>query len=118
MVEDKATVHEIVNACLTDPVDCWHMRHYRERIDTYYTSEERPFALSLLDILAASDEPVKFDKVFNLLKSHVETEDREMTLDMLTLLQRDHYVIQQTDGAYRFRFPLIQRWWRIHRGLA
>lgn len=24
-----------------------------------------------------------------------------------------HYI-----GAYRFRFPLIQRWWRLHRGLS
>ena len=39
------------------------------------------------------------------------------TTAWLVLLQRDHYVIQQPDGTYRFRFPLIQRSWRLQRGL-
>ena len=116
-VANAATVEEIVNACLTAPLDPWHMRHYLERMDTYYTTEEHPFALGLLDVLAASDQPLPFDDLFNLLKSRMATEDSEMARDMLTLLQRDHYVLQQTDGAYRFRFPLIQRWWRLHRGV-
>jgi len=116
-VANAATAGEIVDTCLTDPLDPWHMSHYRERIGTYYTTEEQPFVLELLDILAASDEPLPFDDLLNLLKSRIETEDTEMVRDMLTLLQRDHYVVQQTDGTYRFRFSLIQRWWRLHRGL-
>jgi hypothetical protein len=94
------------------------MRHYLERIDTYYTPEERPLVLGLLDLLATSDQPLLFDDLFNLLKSQMKTEDSEMARNMLTLLQRDHYVIRETDGAFRFRFPLIQRWWRLERGLA
>ena len=116
-VQNEATVHEIVNTCFTHPLDPWHMRHYRDRMDTYYTPEERPFALGLLDVLAASDQPLPFDELFNLLKSRMETEESEMVRDMLILLQRDHYVLQQPDGAYRFRFPLIQRWWRLDRGV-
>ena len=115
---DAASVAEVVATCLTNPLDPWHMRHYRERMDTYYTSEERPFGMELLDILAASDRPMSFDDLFNLLKARMATEDSEMARHMLTLLQRDHYVLQQTDGSYRFRFPLIQRWWRLHRGLS
>jgi hypothetical protein len=113
-----AVVGEIVTACLTDPLDCWHMRHYLERIDTYYTPDEQPFVLGLLDVLAASDQPRLFDDLFNLIKSNMETEDSEMVRSMLTLLQRDHYVIRETNGAFRFRFPLIQRWWRLERGLT
>jgi len=113
-----AIVDEIVNDCLTAPLDCWNLHHYRERIDTYYTPEEKPFALGLLDALAASDQPLPFDALFNLLKSHMATEDSEMVRSMLTLLQRDHYIIQQTNGKYRFRFPLIQRWWCLDRGLC
>ena len=116
IVESDATVREVVNTCLTDPLDRWHMSHYRERIDTYYTDEERPFALGILDALAVSDEPLIFSEVFNRLKSRMETEDSEMARHILKLLQRDHYVIQRTDGKYSFRFPLIQRWWRLHRG--
>ena len=113
---DEGTIDEIVDGLLIDPQDPLHMSHYRDRVDTYYRSDERPFALGLLDILAVSEHPVPFDDLLNLLKSRIETEDTEMVRDMLTLLQRDHYVIQQTDGTYRFRFSLIQHWWRLNRG--
>jgi len=44
--------------------------------------------------------------------------DTELLRDLLVLLQRDHYVQQQPDdGRYRFRFRLIQRWWRVNRNL-
>lgn len=115
---DEATVRSIVNACLTNPQDRWHMRHYRERIDTYYLPEERPFVLGLLDILAKAKKPLAFDNLFNLLKSLLVTEDSEMVRNVLTLLQRDHYIIQQTDGTFNFRFPLIQRSWLLQRGLV
>lgn len=112
-----STVDEIVSACVTEPLDPWHMRHYRDRIDIYYPPNEVPFALGLLDALASSLEPLKFDDLFNLVKSSMVTEDREMALRVLRLLGSDHYVVEETDGTYRFRFPLIQRWWRYERGL-
>jgi hypothetical protein len=116
----EATVQaarEIVDEALTDPLDRWHMRHYRERMDTYYTAEELPFALSLLDVLAAEDKPLAFADLFNQFRSRQATEDVESIRSVLTLLQRDHYVTQQKDGRYAFRFPLIRRWWRLHRGV-
>lgn len=112
------TVGGIVDTSLTDPQDRWHLRYYRERIATYYTKDEQPFALNLLDILSVADQSLSFDDLFNLLKSRLATEDSETARDVLTLLQRDHYVALQTDGKYRFRFPLIQRCWRLHRGLG
>lgn len=113
-----ATVNAIVDECLTDPQDPWHLRYYRERINTYYAEAERPFALNLLDAFCVADQPLTFDEVFNRLKSRLVTEDDELAREVLTQLQRDHYVIQRTDGRYCFRFPLIQRFWRLHRGLA
>ncbi len=98
------------------------MRHYRERIDTYYSREEsfdeHTFALKFLDVLSVSDKPLMFPVLFNLLKSVIETKDEEMARHVLTLLQRDHYIIQHTDGAYRFSCPLVKRWWRLNRGLT
>lgn len=111
-------VGEIVDTCLMDQLDRWHMHHYLERIDTYYMPEERPFALHLLDALSITDQPLPFDDVFNRLKSRIVTEDSEMTRRMLTLLQRDHYIVQHQDGKYCFRFPLIQCSWRLQRGLG
>lgn len=117
-VANRTAVNGIVNSCLTDSNDSWDMGYYSRRIPIYYLSDECPFALGLLDILSASDQPLGFDDLFNRLKSRQATEDIEMTREVLILLQRDHYVIQQKDGRYQFRFPLIQRWWRIHRGLT
>ena len=117
-VANRTAVNGIVNSCLTDSNDSWDMGYYSRRIPIYYLSDECPFALGLLDILSASRQPLGFDDLFNRLKSRQATENVEMTRDVLNLLQRDHYVIQQKDGRYRFRFPLIQRWWKLHRGLA
>jgi len=56
--------------------------------------------------------------LFNLLQSRLVNADSEMTRRVLTTLQRDHYVIQQPDSRFCFRFPLIRRSWRIQRGLG
>ena len=115
---DAATAEEIVAACLTDPQDCWHLRYYRERINTYYSVAEQGFALNLLDILAVAGGPLPFPELFNRLKSQLPTEDSELARDVLGLLLRDHYIVQETAGEYRFRFSLIQRCWRLQRGVA
>lgn len=114
-----ALVEDVIQDSLTDPQDGWHMRHYRERIDTYYTvPEDRQFALALLDSVASSAQPLPFETLFNQLKAKIATDDAERTRDVLTLLQRDHYLVQERNGDYRFRFPLIQRSWRLQRGLT
>jgi len=69
-------------------------------------------------VLAGAAEPLAFPDLFGLLKSQVATEDAERARDLLTLLRRDHYLHQEPDGRYRFRYPLIQRWWRLRRGLT
>jgi hypothetical protein len=33
-------------------------------------------------------------------------------------MQRDHYLEQDADGRFGFRFPLIRRWWRLDLGLG
>jgi hypothetical protein len=110
-------VDRVVSSSISDQQDRWHLRYYRERIDTYYSEGERPFALNMLDVLSVADEPVTFNELFNRLKSRVVTEDRELALRVLSLLQRDHYIAQREDGALDFRFPLIKRCWRTHRGV-
>jgi len=44
--------------------------------------------------------------------------DRDTVLRLLRLLDANHYVARDPDGKYRFRFPLIRRWWRVDRGLS
>jgi hypothetical protein len=52
-----------------------------------------------------------------MLKSINSLDDRERLLRLLSLLERDHYLQRQVDGAFGFRFPLLRRWWKINRGL-
>jgi hypothetical protein len=117
-VADTEAVTEIVDDCLTDQQDPWHLSYYRERISTYYLPDELPLVLNLLDVLAIADAPLPFDDVFNLLSARMSAPDVESARNVLTLLQRDHYVAQERDGTYRFRFPLIQHSWRLQRGLG
>ncbi|MDQ2688213.1 MAG: ATP-binding protein [Armatimonadota bacterium] len=118
-IASVSLVKDIVEECLTDPQDGWHMAHYRERIDTYYTdSEDRRFALAILDSAATSADPLGYDALFNHIKSKIATDDQERARDILKRLQRDHYLVQDSDGTYRFRFPLIRRSWRLQRGLS
>lgn len=117
---DVATVEsvdEVVSRSISDQQDRWHLRYYRDRISTYYEPGERPFALSLLDILSTAQEPLTFNDLFNRLKAQMATEDRESVLNIVSLLQRDHYIASTIEGRLSFRFSLIKRAWRIHRGL-
>ncbi len=109
-------VEEIVNSYLLDPHDPWHLRYYRERIDTYYTDIEIPLALGVLDILAVK-QPLIFGDLFEQLQIETDNPNKEQTRKILTLLECDHYIIRD-DGGWHFRFPLIQRYWQMHRGLA
>lgn len=115
---ESVDIPGIVRQYMIDPQDPWHLRYYRERIDTYYLNEDKALALVLLDLLALVSEPLSFDEIYNRVLSQTDAFDDESTRDVLTLLQRDHYIQQVDINAYRFRFALIQQSWIIHRGLA
>ncbi len=115
---ESVDIPGIVRQYMIDPQDPWHLRYYRERIDTYYLNEDKALALALLDVLALTSEPLSFDDIYNRVLSQTDAFDDESTRNVLTLLQRDHYIQQADINAYRFRFALIQQSWMIHRGLA
>ena len=110
-------VRRVVHDAITDPLDRWDMKHYRDRLTTYYDESERAIALAMLDALAAPAALLRFDELFDRVKAQVATSDRDLALEVATLLQRDHYILLDGDGTYSFRFPLVARWWRLHRGL-
>lgn len=115
---ESVDIPGIVRQYMIDPQDPWHLRYYRERIDTYYLNEDKALALALLDVLAQTSETLSFDDIYNRVLSQTDAFDDESTRNVLTLLQRDHYIQQADINAYRFRFALIQQSWMIHRGLA
>jgi hypothetical protein len=115
---DIPCVGEVVLSSLVEPQDPWQLRYFRERIQVHWTQEMQPLALAILDGLAAADGPLTWDEVFHNQAAYVAASDRERTRDALTLLQRDHYIVQDADGRYRFTLPLIRRSWRMQLGIA
>lgn len=117
---NAGVVSQIVTEALTDAQDRWHLRWHIERIDNYYEEGERQIALALLDALAAAEGETKlaFDELFNLLNHKINVQDAEMVREILNRLGKDHYITQSAGGGFGFRFPLIKRYWRLHRGVG
>lgn len=112
----SATIVEVIDDCLRDPLNPWKMDHYQERIDNYYNDEQRLYALNLLDILSGSDESLLFDELLDRLRLEPETQNKEIARVVLRLLERDYYLIRQKNLKYCFRYPLIKNYWQIWRG--
>ena len=112
-------VAQIVSRQLTDANDPWELRHYRDRIPDYYGKEEETAVLGLLDSVAVRSQPVAVKDLLAELKSMgiLSERDRERLIDLLRLVGQDHYLSRDAQGHYQFRFPLLQRWWVLSRGL-
>jgi hypothetical protein len=133
-----ASVHDIVAAQLVDANDPWELLHYRQRVRTYYGPDEKTVLL-ILDHLACPPGPGRMggevgaaslpldlsqtqlvasvNELLSALKGASHFDDRERLLQLLSWMERDHYLFREPDGQYRFRFPLLRRWWKINRGL-
>ena len=109
-------VAQVVSSQLVDAKDPWELLHYRERIPIYYGDDRKPVFL-LLDELASGDGLASVNELFGMLKASSEFDDRERLLRLLSLMERDHYLHRDSEGRFRFSFPLIRRWWKINRGL-
>lgn len=113
---EPANVAHVVASQLVDANDPWELLHYRERIPIYYGDDQKAVFL-LLDEMADRREAASVDELLHILKGASTFDDRERLLRLLSLMERDHYLKRDQDGRYRFRFPLIRRWWKISRGL-
>ena len=116
---DPEVISETVNESLRSPLNLWKMDHYRERIDNYYTDEQKPYALEMLDILSINP-PTSFSRLWQYLKTEPHTKDKEMARTVLRLLLKDYYLVQEDNlsgSMYAFRYQLVRRFWQISRGL-
>lgn len=109
-------IAQIVQAQMVDANDPWELRHYRDRIPTYYGSEQQA-VLIVLDELATGRSAASLTELLTVLKNASAFDDRERLLDLLWLMENDHYLKRDLEGCYTFRFPLIRKWWKLHRGL-
>jgi hypothetical protein len=101
---------------LADSDNDWDLAHYRTRLPLYYAKDEA-LVLLVLDAVAASGGPLSFELLCRQLSSQTVQAEPERLRNVLKLLQQDHYLERGLSGDYRFRFPLIRRWWRFDRSL-
>jgi hypothetical protein len=114
---NPATVDEIVLQQLLAADDPWELNHYRERISTYYGKEYEKATLDILDALALEPKAMSINNLLINLKNTGALDDREKLIELLKLIEQDHYLSKNNDGHYYFQFPLLQRWWKLSRGL-
>lgn len=111
---------EQVDACLkdliADPNDPAHFYYYQTRLSTYYGDIEAEIALNTLDALAAHEEPVDFDDLWNLVKHRTSKAEKELFRHVLQVLLKDHYIFRDEDGTYAFRYSIVEEWWAYTRG--
>jgi hypothetical protein len=128
---DVERIEQTVRQQLSSDQDPWEMEHFRERLSIYYKGtiddvtgkplRNEDIARTILDHMATVSEPQSIDQVWAVVKSHFQITDRNHIVEMLGSLALDHYLDHNLDSndkkRYLFRFPLIQRWWKLAQGL-
>jgi hypothetical protein len=110
-----ADVERIVAAAIADPDNRWDLRHYVDRIESYY-GHDAPLARAVLDAVATEPSGLSLAELLPQLAAHGELApiDDERVRDVLRRLDADHYLAR--DGERRkFAFSLIRRAWIGHR---
>lgn len=110
---DLASVDRVVHDATYAGNDSWHLRHYVERVESYYGAEA-PTAGRVLDAVAVREWSTADDVVADL--SHDGAVDRDAVLALLRLLQEDHY-LERTAQGWRFQYRLIRETWMAMRDL-
>lgn len=111
------TVEATLAQEIAHPDNDWDLAHFRQRIPLYYGKDDK-LVLAILDVVAAADAPVALGAIRRGVSSKMTFDDDELLLQLLDLLQKDHYFERDTDGNYTFRFPLVRRFWRFDRSLV
>jgi AAA+ ATPase superfamily predicted ATPase len=114
----KKTIDEAIDFLLFDPEDVGFFRQYQDRIKTYYDERCREIALEILDKASPKEDFWKEGDIIDAVKSQ-NVLHNETIKEALALLWRDHYLIREIQGnqrTYKFRYTILQKWWRINRG--
>jgi len=116
----KEDVELVLVEKLIDGGDEWDLDHYHERLQDYYGDDES-LCIAILDTLAESVDPLSLDEIASGVSTRGKFGSRnalkEKLRGTLKLLRSDHYLKRCKDRKHAFLFPLIQRWWVLHRDL-
>lgn len=113
----SADVVAAVEGAIKSPHDPWHLKHYQDRTTEYYGQDAGP-CLALLDAVAFADEGLPLQAAINGPSAGYPNTTKEEWLKLITLLQRDYYLVRAEGTGYlQFKFSIVKRWWRWNRGL-
>ncbi|MES2246702.1 MAG: hypothetical protein V4645_05460 [Pseudomonadota bacterium] len=111
-------VRKEVADAIRSALDPWHLQHYEERTREYYAGD-RTACHALLDAVASTAASMPMQSAINRAKGVVPTLESENWLELTHLLERDYYVVRDPDsGELRYKFSIVARWWRWHRGIS
>jgi len=127
-VLSEALINQEISYILTDANDDWELEHFRSRLSIYYKGDtldandrvipKSSIAKAILNHCAASAESQSIDACYQAVKSKYSIDNRGLIIALLNKLVKDHYLLRDAQGHYRFCFSLVQRWWILAEGLT
>jgi uncharacterized protein len=114
---DRQAIDAIVNKGISSSDNPWDLQHYEERTLAYYGKQRAP-SLVLLDLVASSDVAISINDAIKRAKAAFPDIEQQQWVELVRLLERDHYFKRSTEGALHFKFSVVRRWWLWHRNLS
>lgn len=112
----RASVRQHMTACIQMPSDPWQLRHYEERIQTYYQPHEHELVRAILDEICLSEVGLEATGLLNILSKSNPTLTRTNLLELLRQLELDHY-LERVDNCLQMRSRILRQSWKYQRGL-
>lgn len=104
-------IADLVDDALHDPDDPWDLRHYRDRVPSYYGDALAPLVVDVLDVYAAHGDTVSIDDVLRRLGAvREDVPARQQLITLIERLEADHY-LSRVGTDSRFASNLVRRAW-------
>ena len=109
-------IEAVISHGIHSPNNPWDLQHYEERTLAYYGRQQAE-CLAVLDLVACSTESLSTTDVIKRAKAAFPLVEQQQWIELLRLLERDHYFARDAADGLAFKFIVVKRWWVRHRGL-
>lgn len=109
-------IEAVISHGIHSPNNPWDLQHYEERTLAYYGKQQAE-CLAVLDLVACSTESLPTAEVIKRAKAAFPLVEQQQWIELLRLLERDHYFARDAADGLAFKFTVVKRWWVRHRGL-
>ena len=109
-------IEAVISHGIHSPNNPWDLQHYEERTLAYYGKQQAE-CLAVLDLVACSTESLSTTDVIKRAKAAFPLVEQQQWIELLRLLERDHYFARDATDGLAFKFTVVKRWWVRHRGL-